>query len=44
VNLVALVTAFVGALLGGEQPLNVLQLLWVNLVMDRQVGWGGWGR
>ena len=35
VNFVALVTAFIGAVVGGVQPLNVLQLLWVNLIMDR---------
>lgn len=34
VNLVALVVAFVGAIVGGRIPLNVLQLLWVNLIMD----------
>ncbi|PNH10333.1 Calcium-transporting ATPase PAT1 [Tetrabaena socialis] len=34
VNLVALVTAFVGAVVGGHEPLNILQLLWVNLIMD----------
>jgi hypothetical protein len=34
VNFVALVVAFVGALVGGRIPLNVLQLLWVNLIMD----------
>eukprot|EP00798_Chlamydomonas_sp_ICE-L_P007261 gene7261-373_t len=34
VNLVALVTSFLGAVVGGKQPLNVLQLLWVNLIMD----------
>ncbi|GFR47750.1 hypothetical protein Agub_g9515 [Astrephomene gubernaculifera] len=34
VNLVALVTAFVGAVAGGHEPLNILQLLWVNLIMD----------
>jgi Ca2+-transporting ATPase len=33
VNFVALVVAFVGALTG-RIPLNVLQLLWVNLIMD----------
>ncbi len=27
-------TAFVAAIVGGEQPLNVLQLLWVNMIMD----------
>ncbi|KAF8057240.1 ACA11 [Scenedesmus sp. PABB004] len=34
VNFVALVVSFVGALVGGRMPLNVLQLLWVNLIMD----------
>jgi len=34
VNFVALVTAFIGAIVGGRVPLNVLQLLWVNLIMD----------
>eukprot|EP00878_Enallax_costatus_P000995 GHUV01001127.1.p1 GENE.GHUV01001127.1~~GHUV01001127.1.p1 ORF type:complete len:1156 (+),score=304.08 GHUV01001127.1:371-3838(+) len=34
VNFVALVVAFVGAIIGGRIPLNVLQLLWVNLIMD----------
>lgn len=34
VNLVALVVAFIGAVAGGRIPLNVLQLLWVNLIMD----------
>ncbi len=34
VNFVALVLAFVAAVTNGEQPLNVLQLLWVNLIMD----------
>ncbi|GMH44859.1 hypothetical protein BSKO_12811 [Bryopsis sp. KO-2023] len=34
VNFVALVLAFVAAVAGGELPLNVLQLLWVNLIMD----------
>ena len=35
VNFVALVTAFIGAVIGGKKPLNVLQLLWVNMIMDR---------
>lgn len=30
----ALVVAFVAAVGSGETPLNVLQLLWVNLIMD----------
>lgn len=34
VNFVALVVAFVAAVGSGEIPLNVLQLLWVNLIMD----------
>jgi len=34
VNVVALIVAFVAAVVGGETPLNVLQLLWVNLIMD----------
>ncbi|GLC43255.1 hypothetical protein PLESTF_000409400 [Pleodorina starrii] len=34
VNIVALVVAFVGAIAGGREPLTVLQLLWVNLIMD----------
>jgi P-type Ca2+ transporter type 2C len=34
VNFVALVIAFIGAVVGGRMPLNVLQLLWVNLIMD----------
>ena len=34
INLVALVVAFVAAVTTGEMPLNVLQLLWGNLIMD----------
>ena len=34
VNVVAMAVAFVAAVVGGETPLNVLQLLWVNLIMD----------
>lgn len=34
INVVAMVVAFVAAVVGGETPLNVLQLLWVNLIMD----------
>ncbi len=34
VNFVALVIAFVAAVGDGQTPLNVLQLLWVNLIMD----------
>jgi P-type Ca2+ transporter type 2C len=33
INIVALIVAFVGAFVL-KQPLNVLQLLWVNLIMD----------
>ena len=52
VNFVALVVAFVAAVTNGETPLNVLQLLWVNLVRQserereraRESGvWWGWG-
>jgi Ca2+-transporting ATPase len=34
VNVVALVLVFVGAVCGFGQPLNAVQMLWVNLVMD----------
>ena len=34
VNFVAPVIAFVSALTKGETPLTVIQLLWVNLIMD----------
>ncbi|KAL6750480.1 plasma membrane calcium-transporting ATPase [Haematococcus lacustris] len=34
VNLVAMISAVVGSLYGGVAPLNVLQLLWVNMIMD----------
>ncbi len=34
VNVAALTTAFVGALVGGRSPLTAVQLLWVNLIMD----------
>lgn len=34
VNLVALFLVFISALAGFEVPLNAVQLLWVNLVMD----------
>lgn len=33
INIVALIVAFIGAFVSKE-PLNVLQLLWVNLIMD----------
>ena len=34
VNLVALAIVFIGAVAGFPEPLNAVQLLWVNLVMD----------
>eukprot|EP00767_Chilomastix_cuspidata_P003578 gnl/Chilomastix_cuspidata/37.p1 GENE.gnl/Chilomastix_cuspidata/37~~gnl/Chilomastix_cuspidata/37.p1 ORF type:complete len:1035 (-),score=582.19 gnl/Chilomastix_cuspidata/37:51-3155(-) len=34
VNVVALITAFVGAVSTGQSPLNAIQLLYVNLIMD----------
>lgn len=34
VNVVALLVVFIGAVAGFEEPLNAVQLLWVNLVMD----------
>ena len=34
VNLVALSIVFIGAVAGFPEPLNAVQLLWVNLVMD----------
>jgi calcium-translocating P-type ATPase len=34
VNVVALATAFLAAVLGFGLPLNTVQLLWVNLIMD----------
>uniref|UniRef100_A0A6B2KX59 Calcium-transporting ATPase n=1 Tax=Arcella intermedia TaxID=1963864 RepID=A0A6B2KX59_9EUKA len=34
VNVAALVVAFVGAITGYGTPLNAIQLLWVNLIMD----------
>lgn len=34
VNVVALVIAFVGALGTGESPLQTVQMLWVNVIMD----------
>ena len=34
VNCAALIICFIGAVVGGQEPLNVLQLLWVNLIMD----------
>eukprot|EP00878_Enallax_costatus_P044623 GHUV01053318.1.p2 GENE.GHUV01053318.1~~GHUV01053318.1.p2 ORF type:complete len:235 (-),score=10.31 GHUV01053318.1:77-781(-) len=37
VNFVAIIVSVVGASVGGRMPLNVLQLLWVNLIMDTLV-------
>lgn len=34
VNVVALITAFIGSCILTESPLTALQLLWVNLIMD----------
>jgi Ca2+ transporting ATPase len=34
VNVVALITAFIGAVVLWESPLAAIQLLWVNLIMD----------
>jgi len=34
VNVVAVTVAFVGAVSGGESPLQPVQMLWVNLIMD----------
>jgi P-type Ca2+ transporter type 2B len=34
VNIVALFTAFVGSVILKESPLQPVQLLWVNLIMD----------
>jgi len=34
VNIVAVTVAFVGAVSGGESPLQPVQMLWVNLIMD----------
>lgn len=34
VNAVALILVFIGAVVGFGQPLNAVQMLWVNLVMD----------
>ena len=42
VNFVALVIAFVAAITNGETPLNVIQLLWVNLIMDALGALGEW--
>ncbi|MDE6778042.1 MAG: cation-translocating P-type ATPase, partial [Alistipes sp.] len=34
INFAAIVTVFVGAVAGTELPLTVVQILWVNLIMD----------
>jgi magnesium-transporting ATPase (P-type) len=34
INLVAAVTALLGAVFVGESPLHPMQLLWINLVID----------
>lgn len=34
VNLVAIILTFIGSMTVGESPLNTVQLLWVNLIMD----------
>jgi magnesium-transporting ATPase (P-type) len=34
VNVVALTVVFIGAVTGAGEPLNAVQMLWVNLVMD----------
>jgi Ca2+-transporting ATPase len=34
VNLVAIVVTFIGSVVKGISPLNTIQLLWVNLIMD----------
>ena len=34
INFAALVIAFGAAVTSGETPLNVLELLWINLIMD----------
>jgi Ca2+ transporting ATPase len=34
VNVVALITAFVGSVVLWDSPLAAIQLLWVNLIMD----------
>ena len=44
INGVALVVAFVAAVTNGETPLNVIQLLWVNLIMDSLAALGKWPR
>lgn len=34
INVAAIITVFVGAIAGTELPLTVVQILWVNLIMD----------
>jgi Ca2+-transporting ATPase len=34
INLVALCTALIGPIVGVEMPLTVMQILWINLIMD----------
>jgi len=34
VNIVALITAFIGSCILKESPLAAIQLLWVNMIMD----------
>lgn len=34
VNVVALITSFIGSVIMWESPLQAIQLLWVNLIMD----------
>ena len=34
INVVAIVVCFVGAIVGTDMPLTVVQILWVNLIMD----------
>jgi P-type Ca2+ transporter type 2B len=34
VNLSALATVFIGSIIFGDSPLNAVQLLWINLIMD----------
>ena len=34
INLAAILVCFVGALVGTEMPLTVVQILWVNIIMD----------
>ncbi|KAI8835105.1 hypothetical protein BC829DRAFT_448239 [Chytridium lagenaria] len=34
VNLIAITSTFIGSVTVGESPLNTVQLLWVNLIMD----------